>query len=193
MAEPAPVPPPPPTPAAKKGKAFAALVGAVGLGMATSLVLDTKQDEGEVRHAYRDLGSVWTICSGSTHDVAPGEVDTAEECDARTAADLLIAYGAVTRCAPGLKDPVRHQQLRAVIRFHNNTGRFCVSSARSLMLDAQWRAGCDALLRYDGIIAGKPIRGAVKVRRLKDGRYFSEIRGLMNRRAAEHLVCVAGL
>ena len=42
-------------------------------------------------------------------------------------------------------------------------------------------------------ISAKPIKGAVSVRRLKDGRYFNVIRGLNNRRAAEHAVCVVGL
>lgn len=177
---------PPKAPAAIAGLAL--LVGAAG---ATELLNDTKSDEGVKYVSYRDLGGIWSICSGSTKGVKPGEVDSAEQCDARTIQDLTKAAKIVLHCAPNLK--ARHNQLRAVIRFQNNTGKFCTSSARPLFLASKWRAGCDALLRYNGIISPRPIRGAVRVRRLKDGRYFNEIRGLDNRRNTEHAVCVEGL
>lgn len=190
---PPPQPQPQPPPVSRQSKAFALLAGAVGIGMATTLVVDTRADEGSKPRAYRDLGSVWTVCSGSTRGVKPGEVDTAEQCDARTAADLLIAVHGVERCAPGLKDPARHSQLRAAVRFNNNTGKFCVGSPGRLMHSAQWRAGCDAMLAYDGVISARPIKGALRVRRLRDGRYFNEFRGMISRRQREHAVCVEGL
>lgn len=192
-APPARAPSPPPQPSSAGKGAVATLLAAVGAAMAAILLNDTRTDEGVRYDAYRDLGGVWSICSGTAHGVKPGEVDTAEQCDARTAADLLSAYRGVIACVPGLKAPERHEQLRAVIRFQNNTGKFCASPAARLMKAGQWRAGCDALTAYDGIVAAKPIPGAVRVRRLKDGRYFSEIRGLINRRAHEHAVCVEGL
>jgi lysozyme len=184
----APKPPP-------KGQSAAllALIGLVGVGVAGDLMSDTKADEGVIYRAYGDLGGVWSICSGSTRNVKPGEVDTDDQCDARTAADLMVAAKGVLACAPNLKAPERQQQLRAAVRFNNNTGKFCASSARPLMVAGKYRAGCDALLRYNGIVGRKPIRGAVSVRRLKDGRYFSVIRGLNNRRAHEHSICVSTL
>ena len=176
---------------ASPAPALAALAALVGLGTAAALVTDTKQDEGVVYRAYPDLGGVWSICSGTTTGVKPGEVDTAEQCDARTAADLLNAATIVLRCAPDLKGRVN--QLRAAIRFQNNTGKFCSSTGAKLMRVGLFKQGCDALLAYNGIVSAKPIRGAVSVRRLKDGRYFSVIRGLKNRRDHEHQICVAGL
>lgn len=185
--------PDPQQPPPKAGTAFAVLAGLVGLGTASVLLTDTKADEGVIYHASPDLGGVWSICSGTAHGVKPGEVDTAEQCDARTSADLVTAASIVLRCAPSLKAPERHNQLRAVIRFQNNTGKFCVSSGARLMRAGRYKAGCDALLAYNGIVSTRPIRGAVEVRRLKDGRYFSVIRGLKNRRANEHAICVVGL
>lgn len=34
-------------------------------------------------HAYRDSASVWTICSGDTSNVKPGQVETASQCQDR--------------------------------------------------------------------------------------------------------------
>jgi lysozyme len=173
------------------GAGFTALAAVVGSALAATLIVDTRQDEGVVYKAYPDLGGTWSVCSGSTSNVNPGEVDSAEQCDARTANDLLRAANIVLRCAPDLKG--HHNQLRAVIRFQNNTGKFCQSTGGKLMKTGQYKAGCDALLRYNGIISTRPIKGAVTVRRLKDGRYFNVIRGLVNRRAHEHQICVEGL
>lgn len=170
--------------------AFIVLAGLVGVGTAAALVNDTKQDEGVVYKAYPDVGTIFTICSGSTHGVKRGDVATPEQCDAMTAADLRSAASTVLGCAANLKG--RPNQLRAAIRFQNNTGKFCSSSGGKLMAQGRYKAGCDALLAYNGIISAKPIRGAVQVRRLRDGRYFSVIRGLKNRRDHEHAICVVG-
>jgi lysozyme len=173
--------------------AFLALAMLLGPVLAHDLLEDTKKDEGVVYRSYPDLGGVWSICSGTTKGVTAGQVATPADCDAMTSADLLNAATIVLHCAPGLKVPERHQQLRAVIRFQNNTGKFCSSSAAPLFRAGQMKPGCDRLLAYNGVIARKPIRGAVQVRRLKDGRYFNVIRGLNNRRDHEHAICVSTL
>jgi len=180
-----------PTP--NKVPAFIALAALVGLPTAHALMKDTRADEHREYRAYRDLNGVWTICDGTAHGVRAGDTATDAQCDAKTADDLLSGARIVLRCSPDLKAPERHNQLRASIRFQNNTGKFCISTGHRLMNQHRWRAGCDALLAYNGIISTKPLRGAVRVRRLRDGRYFNEIRGLDNRRANEHAVCVEGL
>jgi lysozyme len=182
----------PQTTAPSQSAALLALAALLGIGTATAVLTDTKKDEGVVYHAYPDLGGVWSICSGTAHGVKPGQVATGEECDAMTAADLMKAATIVLRVSPKLKAPEHHNQLRAVIRFQNNTGKYPVSSAHVWFNAGQYRKGCDALLAYNGIISGKPIRGAIQVRRLKDGRYFNVIRGLNNRRQAEHAICIQG-
>lgn len=177
----------------KAATSFVLLAALVGLGTASAVLTDTKQDEGVIHKAYPDLGGVWSICAGSTSNVKRGDVATDEECDARTSADLFKAATIVLKCVPDLKASERHNQLRAVIRFQNNTGKFCSSSAAQLFRTGQYKAGCDRLLAYNGIVSAKPIRGAIEVRRLKGGRYFSVIRGLNNRRQHEHEICVKGL
>lgn len=178
---------------APRGKpaALVALIALLGSALAGQLIDDTKADEGVKHVAYPDLGGVFTICSGTTTGVKAGDTADDEECDAKTASDLLKAARIVLRASPGLK--AHHNQLRAVTRFQNNTGKYPVSSARLAFNAGRLRDGCDRLLAYNGIISTRPIRGAVEVRRMKDGRYFSVIRGLKNRRANEHKICVLGL
>jgi lysozyme len=149
-----------------------ALASVVGLATAKLLVLDTRADEGEKLHAYPDLGGVWTICNGTAHGVKPTDRATPEECDAMTSADLLVAYKVVTACAPILKDPLRHNQLRAAIRMNNNTGAFCKGwwkkrpSPAKLMQSGDLIGGCNEMLRYD-LVKGKRIRG-LTVRRQRE-------------------------
>lgn len=173
------------------GPAIAILAGLIGVGTATALLTDTKQDEGVITHSYADMGGVWTACSGTTRGVGKNQVFTPSECEEMTAGDLLRAANTVLGCDPNLK--AHQNQLRAAIRFQNNTGKFCASSGGKLMRAGHYKAGCDALLAYNGIVANQPIKGAVEVRRLKSGKYFSVIRGLKNRRDHEHQICVGGL
>jgi GH24 family phage-related lysozyme (muramidase) len=164
----------------QKGGAVLALIAAVGATTAGELLSDTKRDEGVVYHAYRDIGGVWTICSGTAHGVHQGDTATPEECDAKTAADLLVAYKNVTACAPELKQLDHHYQLRASIRFNNNTGAFCHGwwknrpSVAALFRAHQWRTGCNEMLRYA----------------LVKGRF---VRGLYNRRVKERAMCLQGV
>lgn len=165
---------------AKKGGAVLALMAAAGVMTTTELMSDTKRDEGVVYHAYRDIGGVWTICSGTTRGVHKGDTATPDQCDADTAADLLIAYRVVTTCAPELKQLQHHYQLRASIRFNNNTGAFCHGwwkhrpSVAAIFRAHHWKQGCDEMLRYD----------------LVKGRF---VRGLYNVRVRERAMCLQGL
>lgn len=166
--------------AKQKGGAVLALMAVVGATTAGELMSDTRQDEGVVYHAYRDIGGVWTICSGTAHGVHQGDTATKEECDADTAADLLVAYKGVTACAPALKQFQHHYQLRSAIRFNNNTGAFCKGwwkhrpSVAALFRANHWKDGCNEMLRYA----------------LVKGRF---VRGLYNRRARERAMCLTGV
>jgi lysozyme len=185
-----------PKPREGQSAAVAALIALVGAGTAAALIQDTKSDEGVVYRAYPDVGTVFTICSGTTTGVKAGDTATPDQCDAMTAADLTRAARTVLGCAPNLKGHAN--QLRAAVRFQNNTGKFCASSGGKLMKAGQYRQGCDALLAYNGIVSvGKPIKGALEVRRLKPDakgrpRFFNVIRGLKNRRDHEHTICLRG-
>jgi GH24 family phage-related lysozyme (muramidase) len=154
---------------------------------------DTRADEHRLYIAEPDLGGVWTICDGHTKGIHKGDTADDAECDADTAADLLAAGHEVLRCAPALKG--HHQQLRAAIRFQNNTGHFCASSAAPLFRAGKLKAGCDKLLAYIGIVTAQPMHGrsVVSVRKMRNGKYYNVIRGLINRRNNEHKVCVSDL
>ena len=180
-----------------KSGAFAALALLLGPSLANTLMADTRADEHREYKAYHDLGGVWTICDGTTRGVKPGDIADDPKCDALTAADLLVSAKAVLTCAPALKG--HFNQLRAAVRFNNNTGKFCSSSAAPLFRAGKLRAGCDRLLAYNGVVStGKPIKGALTVKRMKPDakgrpRFFNIFRGLQNRRANEHKVCVKDL
>lgn len=156
------------------------MIALVGIPLANGLMGDTKQDEGEVRRAYRDIGGVWTICRGTTKGVRAGQVATEEDCDALTAADLVIAVKGVEACAPILKAPEHHNQLRASVRMNNNTGAFCKGwwkkrpSPAKLMQSGNLVGGCREMLRYD-LVKGRPVKG------------------LTNRRKREVAMCLEGL
>lgn len=176
--------------------AFAILAALVGVGTASALLDDTRQDEGVRYVAYPDVGGRFTICSGTTTGVKAGDKATPEECDAKTVADLTKAARLVLRVSPMLAK--HHNQLRAVIRFQNNTGKYPVSSAHRWFNAGNLRKGCDAMLAYNGVITlDRPMKGAAQVRQLSNAnghrRYFNVIRGLVNRRGREHAVCVSGL
>lgn len=163
-----------------KAPAIAALIALVGLPLAGGLMSDTKADEGEVLHAYPDVGKVWTICNGTTRGVKRGQIATPEDCDAMTAADLLVAVKGVEACAPILKAPEYHNQLRAAVRMNNNTGAFCKGwwkkrpSPAKLMQGGDLIGGCKEMLRYD-LVKGMPVKG------------------LTNRRKREVAMCLEGL
>jgi lysozyme len=176
-----------------KAPALIALIALVGAPLASKLMDDTRQDEHRVYRAYHDLGGVWTICDGHTKDVHEGDVADDPKCDADTAEDLLASAHEVLLCASVLNS--HHEQLRAAIRFQNNTGHFCASSAAPLFKAGKLKAGCDKLLAYIGIVTKQPMKGksVVSVRRMRSGKYYNVIRGLINRRNTEHAICVSTL
>jgi lysozyme len=156
--------------------AVATLVALVGTALAGAMLSDQKQDEGERRVAYQDVGGVWTICRGTTKGVHAGMTATALECEAMSAADLIVAVKGVERCSPALAQQGRYWQLRAAVRFNNNTGAFCKSwwrkrpSIAALINSGQWCAAGAEMLRYN-LVKGRPIYG-LTVRRRDESRMF---------------------
>jgi lysozyme len=195
MTDPRPAAPPaaarPKAPA--QGPALVTLIALVGSGLAGALIGDIRGDEGRAYHAYRDLGGIVTGCDGDTFDVQAGQDFTDAECDERTARRLVEHAGIVIRCVPALREVGREQQLRAATRFNYNLGAFCAGSPGRLMKVGRWRDGCLAMLAYKGLVGPRPIAGAEKVTRLKDGRYFNQIKGLRLRREREVAGCLSTL
>lgn len=105
-----------------------ALSGAGATVIAAAMTMDW---EGTVHRAYFDkFGQVWTICTGHTAGVKPGDVATDEQCQAYLQQDQAAARAAVQRCitAP-LTEPQRAAFIDAA--FNLGPGVMCDSTLRS--------------------------------------------------------------
>lgn len=152
------------------------LVAIVGTLAATSLFATVPQEEGLKLAAYRDIVGVWTVCNGDTKDVHPGLIETPEGCRMRLERQLIAHAKPVMACTPRLSESGRDYQRAAAVSLAYNVGvgAWCRSSADRLFDMGNWRAGCDAFLKWNK--AG--------------GR---EVRGLTLRRQRERQICLKGL
>lgn len=152
------------------------LAGVIGVVAAGILYVTIPQDEGTKYKAYRDLIGVLTICTGDTANVTPGQVATKAECEARLERQLIAHAEPVMRCTPRLAEDGRDYQRAAAVSLAYNIGvnAYCRSSIDRNFDAGNWRAGCDAFLRY----------------RFAGGR---EVRGLALRRQREREICLRGL
>jgi lysozyme len=134
--------------------------------------------EGERTEAYLDrIASppVWTVCYGETRGVQPGDRYTPAECQAMLFEALATYRDELARCIPPLTGQPEGVQVALVSWSYNvGTGAACRSTLARLANAGDWRAACDQLPRWDR--AG----GVV-------------VRGLTNRRAAEHRLCLSAL
>lgn len=134
--------------------------------------------EGERTEAYLDrIASppVWTVCYGETRGVQAGDTYTPDQCAAMLAEALAVYRDELVRCIPALPDQPQGVQVALTSWGYNvGTGAACASTLARRANAGDWRAACDQLLRWDR--AG----GVV-------------VRGLTNRRAAEHALCVGAL
>lgn len=131
------------------------------------------QFEGRELRAYQDIVGVWTICYGETRGVQPGDVATPEQCDSMLAKGVREYEAGLDRC---LTVPVPGKTKVALISWTYNVGvaAACGSTLIKLANTGNLRAACDQLLRWTR--AG--------------GR---EVKGLVDRRAAERALCLEGL
>jgi lysozyme len=171
------------------------LAGVVGIPAAAILlslipaeesgrVVTTKVENGQVvttnvrgnqhRTAYRDIVGVVTICDGDTANVRMGLTVTEAECRRRLEDQIINHAEPVLTCIPTLRG--RPYQLVPAVSLGYNVGvsAMCHSTAARLFNAGQWRAGCDAMKRFN--------RAGGRV-----------IRGLDLRRRREWQVCVTGI
>lgn len=125
--------------------------------------------------AYRDVVGVPTVCYGETLGVKLGDKHTKAECDAMLLASLKEHERGMRRC---LKQPdaipARSYVAFVSLTYNIGVGAFCRSTARKRIDRGDIRGACDAATWFNK--AG--------------GR---TIKGLVNRRAAEHRLCLEGL
>lgn len=125
--------------------------------------------------AYRDIVGVPTVCYGETRGVHLGDRHSKADCDAMLLASLRRHEAGMRRC---LKRPDRIPEKSYIafvsLTYNIGVGAFCRSTAARRLNAGDVRGACDAATWFNK--AG--------------GR---KVRGLVNRRAAEHDLCMEGL
>jgi lysozyme len=195
MASKPPLQPMRPTPAKAPRKSLAAIVGVAAASIL--FVAIPKEESGRkveatvstngavsVRHvggpqylsAYLDAVGVPTACDGITRGVRMGQTYTDAQCVALLERELVEHAEGVMRCTPALSEPGRDNQRAAAVLLAYNIGvrGWCGSTAARRFNAGQWRAGCDAFLRWNK--AGGRV-----------------LRGLTLRRERERALCLRGL
>lgn len=129
--------------------------------------------EGRSLRAYQDIVGVWTICDGETKGVEEGDTATPAECDSMLARNLLVYEVGLDQC---LTYPVPGEMKVALVSWTYNVGvgAACSSTLVRLANTGNLVAACDQLLRWTR--AGGEV-----------------VAGLVNRRKAEHAMCLGAL
>lgn len=152
--------------------------GAATAGVMAAAVAFVGPWEGVREVAYLDRIAqppVWTVCYGETRGVEAGDRYTADECAAMLQAALADYRTALIGCIPALPDQPADVQVALTSWAYNvGTGAACRSTLARRANAGDWVAACDQLLRWDK--AGGQV-----------------VRGLTNRRRAEHDLCVGAL
>lgn len=153
------------------------LIAATGGGaitIAVALLGGSGGVEGTVYTPYRDVGGVWTVCTGHTGpDIIPGKRYTQTECDVLMAKDLAPVKKEVDA---DVKVPIGDFMRASMYSFAFNVG---ITSFRHSSLLRQLNAGnmtaaCDDLRQWV-IVNGK------------------RNKGLINRREIDRTVCIMDL
>lgn len=146
-----------------------------GAGVLALLVAFVGGWEGLRTTAYRDIVGVPTICFGETRGVKMGDSRTVEECKVMLGDGLADFAAGVDKCLtrPALV-PDKSYAAFVSLAYNIGTGAFCGSSLVRLANAGDNRGACDQILRWN--------RAGGKV-----------VQGLVNRRKAEHEMCLDGL
>ena len=160
-----------------RSNGLAALVAA-GAGAAALPAAIIAPAEGLSLRAYQDSVGVWTICRGSTTGVRPGDRRTAEECD-RLFESAVGHY--LSRVDALVTPEIPAPSLAAFASLCYNTGLGTCRPVLERANRGRLRDACEAIGLYTR--AGG--------RDCHDPR--SNCRGIVERRAEERALCLAGL
>ena len=131
--------------------------------------------EGLRLNAYRDVVGVPTVCYGETRGVKLGDEHTRAECEAMLLVSLQKHEFGMRKCLKRPDDiPVPSYVAFVSLTYNIGVGAFCRSTARKRLDVGDLKGACDAGAWFNR--AG--------------GRVIS---GLVNRRSAEHRLCLEGL
>jgi len=153
-------------------------LAAAGMGAAAMAAVFIQPLEGTKLEAYRDAVGVWTICTGHTGGVRPGDVATEAECDALFRSDLGRFLGAVDAA---IRPEIPDASLAAFTSVCFNLGLHGCRKIIARVNAGRTRDACEAIPLY--VYAGG--------RDCREPR--SGCRGIVERRAAERELCLAGL
>lgn len=146
-----------------------AIGGVAGAAVIAAIVAFVQPWEGRRYVAYQDIVGVWTICDGRTKDVHPGDTATPEQCDAWTAEEVTAFDRGVRQCVT--REITPNQEVSFVsISYNIGLQAFCNSTAVKRFNSGDDDGACDALQMWNR--AG----GVV-------------VKGLVNRRTAESVLC----
>lgn len=148
------------------------LAALVGTAAAAALIATVGTWEGKRNVPYADVIGVMTVCYGETQREMRRYSDA--ECAALLADRLADYAGPVLARNPELRGHDPQTVAAASLAYNIGVGNYRKSSVARLFSAGQWRAACDAFLKWNR--AG--------------GR---EIRGLTRRREAERAICLRGL
>jgi lysozyme len=131
--------------------------------------------EGLRTSAYLDPVGIPTVCYGETRGVEMGDRHTAEECRAMLG-DALVEFEQDMRACLDEPDKIPDGPYTAFLSLSYNIGAraFCRSTLVRLANSGDLRGACDQLSRWN--------RAGGRV-----------LQGLVNRRAKEREICLAGL
>jgi lysozyme len=151
----------------------ARVAAVIGAGAVALLLPFVTKWEGSVPKTYRDPVGILTACVGHTGpELRMGQTWTPAECEEMLAGDLLTAARGVQDC---VTEPLSDKELAAYTSFAFNVGTsaFCGSTAVVKLNAGDHVGACEELSRW--------IRARGQV-----------LPGLVNRRAAEKSLCLAG-
>lgn len=138
--------------------------------------------EGRHLKAYRDVVGVLTICDGDTTDVRPGQVETPEGCDRRTAQKMERVYRpALVKCVTDWDgQPLAWRGMMLSLAWNIGTGAACKSTATRIVNDAErlgktpnYIASCEAATRFNRA-GGRVFIGLVNRREMGDAKRIGE-------------------
>lgn len=119
------------------------------------LMILTPEMEGTEFEAYPDTGGVWTICTGHTKGVRPGDRAAPDECAAYLQADLGGSVDFVIRNAP--RASIWQKIAMADFVYNVGAGAFARSTLYRLTVAGQYVAAAEQFPRW-AFVAGRDCR-----------------------------------
>lgn len=162
-----------------------AIAGAVGV--ATAFIAPW---EGKRNDPYLDIVGIPTVCYGETRVEMRRYSDA--ECTAMLEKAVEGFVKEVLACTPTLVNHPYTLAAATSLAYNIGSGAYCRSTAAKRFNDGDLRGGCSAFAPYNGSVYAK-VQPNLNCRQLKDGKWFCEIQGLINRRKDEMELCMVGL